>query len=62
MTSIVSVAARQPGRSLHVTVDRLPRLLTDQTASVTETIKLASPIACLMPMVREAQSWPRRTP
>ena len=45
---------------LHVTVDRLPRLLTDQTASVTETSRLPSAIACLTPMVREAQSWPRR--
>ncbi|MGH6797410.1 MAG: SDR family NAD(P)-dependent oxidoreductase [Roseiarcus sp.] len=43
---------------MHVTVERLPRLLTDQTASVTET-KLASPISCLTPVVREAQSWPR---
>jgi MaoC like domain/short chain dehydrogenase len=43
----------------HVTVERLPRLLTDQTASVTET-ELPSPISCLTPLVRETQSWPRR--
>ena len=42
----------------HVTVKRLPRLLTDQTAQVTET-KLASPIECLLPALRETQSWPR---
>jgi hypothetical protein len=44
---------------LHVTVDRLPRLPTDQTASVIETA-FPSPVACLLPVVREAQSWPRR--
>ncbi len=44
---------------LRVTVDRLPRLPTDQTASVMETV-LPSPAACLLPVVREAQSWPRR--
>jgi NAD(P)-dependent dehydrogenase (short-subunit alcohol dehydrogenase family) len=43
---------------MRVTVERLPRLLTDQTAQVTET-KLASPIDCLVPVVRETQSWPR---
>ena len=42
----------------HVTVERLPRLLTDQTASVTEA-NLPSPVSCLTPVVREAQSWPR---
>ena len=42
----------------HVTVERLPRLLTDQTASVTET-DLPSPVGCLTPVVRETQSWPR---
>jgi hypothetical protein len=45
---------------LRVTVDRLPRLPTDQTASVMETV-LPSPVACLLPVVREAQFWPRRT-
>jgi hypothetical protein len=44
---------------LHITVDRLPRLPTDQTVSVIETA-LPSPIARLLPVVREAQSWPRR--
>jgi acyl dehydratase len=42
----------------HVTVERLPRLLTDQTAQITET-KLGSPVDCLIPAVRETQSWPR---
>lgn len=42
----------------HVTVERLPRLLTDQTAQVTET-RLPSPVDCLLPAVRETQSWPR---
>ncbi len=45
---------------LRVTVDRLPRLPTDQTASVMEAA-LPSPVACLLPVVREAQSWPRRS-
>jgi MaoC like domain len=44
---------------LRVTVGRLPRLPTDQTASVLET-KFPSPVACLLPFVREAQSWPRQ--
>jgi len=43
---------------MRVTVERLPRLLTDQTAQVTET-KLASPVDWLVPAVRETQSWPR---
>jgi hypothetical protein len=43
---------------LHVTVDRLPRLPTDQTASVIES-DLPSAVACLLPLVRKAQSWPR---
>ena len=43
---------------LHITVDRLPRLPTDQTASVIKT-DLPSPVACLLPVIREAQSWPR---
>jgi hypothetical protein len=45
---------------LHVIFGRLPRLPTDQTASVMET-KFPSPVASLLPFVREAQSWPRRT-
>jgi hypothetical protein len=44
---------------LRVAYGRLPRLPTDQTASVIET-KFPSPVACLLPFVREAQSWPRR--
>ena len=44
---------------LRVAVVRLPRLPTDQTASVMEAA-LPSPVACLLPAVREAQSWPRR--
>jgi MaoC like domain len=44
---------------LRVAFGRLPRLPTDQTASVIET-KFPSPVACLLPFVREAQSWPRR--
>ena len=44
---------------LRVTVDRLPRVLTDQSASTRETA-LPSPVACLLPGLREAQSWPRR--
>jgi hypothetical protein len=42
----------------HVTVERLPRLLTDQTAAVTET-RLPSSVGVLVPVVRETQSWPR---
>ena len=44
---------------LRVAVGRLPRLPTDQTASVMET-KFPSPVACLLPFVRETQSWPRQ--
>ena len=43
---------------LHVTVDRLPRLPTDQTASILKT-ESASPTTYLLPIVREVQSWPR---
>jgi NADP-dependent 3-hydroxy acid dehydrogenase YdfG len=43
---------------LHVTVSRLPRLLTDQTASVVpaETVR---PLDIMLPIIREVQSWPR---
>ncbi|MGA2251119.1 SDR family NAD(P)-dependent oxidoreductase [Terracidiphilus sp.] len=43
---------------LHVTTSRLPRLLTDQTASVaaTETENL---VDVMLPIIREVQSWPR---
>ena len=44
---------------LHVTVDRLPRLRTDQTASVIG-VSLPSPAGRLLPVVRETQSWPRK--
>ena len=43
---------------LHVTVDRLPRLRTDQTASVIGA-SLPSPADRLLTVVRETQSWPR---
>lgn len=42
----------------HVTVVRLPRLPTDQTVTVTE-VEAADPLATMLPIVREAQSWPR---
>jgi hypothetical protein len=45
-------------RPLHVTVERLPRLLTDQTASVIGA-PAPSPVGCLAPIVRTVQSWPR---
>jgi acyl dehydratase len=43
---------------LHVTVSRLPRLPTDQTAS-TIAVEMASPIEIMLPIVREVQSWPK---
>jgi hypothetical protein len=43
---------------LHVTVSRLPRLLTDQTASVVP-VETALPLDIMLPIVREVQSWPR---
>jgi acyl dehydratase/NAD(P)-dependent dehydrogenase (short-subunit alcohol dehydrogenase family) len=43
---------------LHVTMLRLPRLATDQTASIIET-EMDSAVDCLLPAVREVQSWPR---
>jgi len=42
---------------LHVTVERLPRLLTDQTASIIGN-QLAAPAAHLLSVVRKVQSWP----
>ena len=42
---------------LHITVDRLPRLRTDQTASVIGG-SLPSPARRVLPFVRETQSWP----
>jgi acyl dehydratase len=53
------VEINQALRPLHVTVDRLPRLLTDQTASVIGA-KAPSPVGHLLPVVRETQSWPRK--
>jgi NAD(P)-dependent dehydrogenase (short-subunit alcohol dehydrogenase family) len=44
---------------LRVTVNRLPRLPTDQTASVIKT-DLPTPVSCLLPAIRETQSWPHR--
>jgi hypothetical protein len=43
---------------MHVTVSRLPRLLTDQTASINGT-KSEDPVDILLPIVQEVQSWPR---
>jgi NAD(P)-dependent dehydrogenase (short-subunit alcohol dehydrogenase family) len=43
---------------MHVTVSRLPRLPTDQTVSV-NGIKAADPVATMLPLVQEVQSWPR---
>jgi len=43
---------------LHVTHDRLPRVRTDQTASVMG-VSLPSPAGALLPALRETQSWPR---
>jgi hypothetical protein len=45
-------------KPLHVTVTRLPRLPTDQTASITP-VKTASSLETMLPVVREVQSWPR---
>jgi acyl dehydratase len=42
----------------HVTVSRLPRLPTDQTASIT-SVEMASPLETMRPIVREVHSWPR---
>ena len=42
----------------HVTVSRLPRLPTDQTASVTP-VDVADPIETMLPIVDEEQSWRR---
>jgi acyl dehydratase/NAD(P)-dependent dehydrogenase (short-subunit alcohol dehydrogenase family) len=43
---------------MHVTAVRLPRLPTDQTASV-QAIDTASPVEIMLPILREVQSWPR---
>jgi acyl dehydratase len=43
---------------VHVTVRRLPRLPTDQTASVT-MVEAADPVETMLPIVREVQSFPK---
>jgi hypothetical protein len=42
---------------LHITVRRLPRLPTDQTATVT-AVEAADPVVTMLPIVREVQSRP----
>lgn len=49
----------QAWRPLHVTVERLPRLRTDQTASVIGATP-PPPASRLAAVVRETQSWPRK--
>ena len=51
------VELNQALRPLHVTVNRLPRLLTDQTASVIGA-SAPAPAGHLLSVVRETQSWP----
>jgi len=43
---------------LHVTVARLPRLATDQTASFSGQ-DAALPLDAMLPIVRDVQAWPR---
>jgi hypothetical protein len=43
---------------MHVTQSRLPRLPTDQTASVAD-VETADAVKTLLPIIREVQSWPR---
>lgn len=43
---------------MHVTQTRLPRLPTDQTASVVN-VAVADPIETMLPLIREVQSWPK---
>jgi len=43
---------------LHVTICRLPRLPTDQTASIKAT-ETARPVETMLPVIREVQSWPK---
>jgi hypothetical protein len=42
----------------HVTLSRLPRLPTDQTATIPAE-EMAPPIEIMLPIIREVQSWPR---
>jgi NAD(P)-dependent dehydrogenase (short-subunit alcohol dehydrogenase family) len=51
------MAASQP--PMKVTVRRLPKLPTDQTASITGW-ETADPLKTMLPIIREVQSWPRR--
>jgi hypothetical protein len=43
---------------LHVSVARLPRLLTDQTLTIAAT-EAALSLETILPIIREVQSWPR---
>ena len=43
---------------LHITVSRLPKLATDQTASIVPT-ETPPAVEVILPIVREVQSWPR---
>jgi hypothetical protein len=43
---------------MHVTQSRLPRMQTDQTASITD-IETSDAVENLLPIIREVQSWPR---
>lgn len=45
-------------RPAHVEVRRLPRLPTDQTATVTQ-VEEADPVETMLPIVREVQAFPR---
>jgi hypothetical protein len=42
---------------LHITVKRLPRLPTDQTASIIP-VETADPLDAMLPIIREVQCWP----
>jgi len=42
---------------MKITVSRLPRLPTDQTAVITP-VETADPVETMLPIVREVQSWP----
>jgi acyl dehydratase len=43
---------------MRVTTSRLPRLPTDQTATI-RTVETACPVETMLPLVREVQSWPK---
>jgi hypothetical protein len=45
---------------LHINVKRLPRLPTDQTASII-AVKTADPLETMLPIIREVQCWPPRS-